>query len=375
MQKELDLDTAESLVAAVDEAMDVVSTRRTVAPATSKAHSLFSVDLEIAGRLRLPAEKAFDLVTPGFRELGHIALFRRRAGEDLILAVPGAVPKTSSGSYVAIGLFIATLLSVLWMGAENERLPGKPLDWLSGVPFAASLMGILLAHEMGHYLMARRLGTPASLPYFIPLPGLSIFGTMGAVMQMKFPPRNRRALLAVGAAGPVAGLVVAIPVLLWGLHLSQVMAIPADAPTYQEGNSLLYLGLKFLLFGRVLPFGGEDVFLHPMALAGWAGLLVTALNLIPAGQLDGGHIAYALFGERARQFSWTIIVGLAALSILWQGWLLWAVVVYFFGRVNAVPLDDITRLRPSQRWFAIALLIVAVLVFVPEPMVVHIPGG
>ena len=179
----------------------------------------------------------------------------------------------------------------------------------------------------------------------------------------------------MGAAGPVAGLVVAIPVLLWGLHLSQVMAIPADVPTYQEGNSILYLRHEVLAVRSNLPSGGEDVFLHPMALAGWAGLLVTALNLIPAGRLDGGHIAYALFGERARHFSWAIIVGLAALSILWQGWILWAVVVFFFGRVNAVPLDDITRLGPSQRWVAVALLIVAVLVFVPEPMVVHLPGG
>jgi membrane-associated protease RseP (regulator of RpoE activity) len=194
---------------------------------------------------------------------------------------------------------------------------------------------------------------------------------MGAVMQMKAPPRNRRQLLAIGAAGPIAGLVVAIPLLIWGLQQSPVLVIPRDVPTYQEGNSILYAALKYMVFGRLLPSGGADVFLHPVALAGWTGLLVTALNLIPAGQLDGGHILYGLFGERSRWAAWVIVAGLVALALLWQGWVIWAFLILVFGRVQAVPLDDITRLEPQHKLFGALMLLVAVLVFVPIPLVVN----
>lgn len=221
---------------------------------------------------------------------------------------------------------------------------------------------------MGHYLTARRLGVPSSLPYFIPFP-ISLFGTMGAVMQMKAPPRNRRGLLAVAAAGPLAGLIVAVPVLLLGLSLSEVRPVPTvPGASFQEGNSLLYAALKFLVFGRMLPSGGMDVFLHPVALAGWAGLLVTALNLMPVGQLDGGHVLYTLFGQRANQATYLIIGLLLGLSVLWQGWLLWVALLLFFGRYHAVPLDDITELGPGERRLGLIVLAVAVLVFVPVPL-------
>ena len=137
---------------------------------------------------------------------------------------------------------------------------------------------------------------------------------------------------------------------------------------FQEGNSLLYAGLKWLKFGQLLPGGGLDVFLHPVALAGWAGLLVTALNLLPAGQLDGGHIAYALLGGRARLLSYLVVIGLTVLGPLWWGWFLWAGISLLFARAHAVPLDDITPLAPSLRLLALAMFLVAVLVFVPIPI-------
>ena len=135
-----------------------------------------------------------------------------------------------------------------------------------------------------------------------------------------------------------------------------------------EGNSILYASLKFLVFGRFLPSGGEDVLLHPVALAGWAGLLVTSLNLIPAGQLDGGHIATALLGPKARYLTWAIVGIVLLLGIWWRGWLLWAVLIFVFSRVQAAPLDDISPLTPSQVAFAVLLLVLFALLFAPLPL-------
>jgi len=250
-----------------------------------------------------------------------------------------------------------------------EGLTDTNWNLLDGWPFAASLLAILVAHEFGHYLMARHLGSPTSLPYFIPMP-LGPFGTLGAFIRMSIPPRNRRHLLMIGAAGPLAGLVLAVPILWLGLSMSHVL--PQPASNYMlEGNSLLYAGLKLAMFGKWLPGGGEDVFIHQIAFAGWAGLLVTGLNLIPAGQLDGGHIVYALLGPRgARVATWIVLAALAGLSFLWTGWILWLVLVFVFGRFQDMPLDAITELRRSQRLLAAAMLIVFLLVFTPIPLTI-----
>ncbi len=361
-----ELSATEQLLAAVAEAFDIVSYRVPVEPKGASAAVGRTPALEISGRLRLPSRQAYDLVAERFRRLGFVALFRRQADGETIMAVPGELPTTAGRVRLALILFAATVLSVLSVGALSDS-PDGGFNVLAGIPFAVSLLSILLAHEMGHYFTARRLGIPATLPFFIPMP-LSLFGTMGAVMQIVAPPRDRRALLKLGAAGPLAGLIVAIPILLLGLSLSEVKAIPPVAGSFQEGNSLLYMALKYLVFGRVLPAGGVDVWLHPVALAGWAGLLVTALNLLPAGQLDGGHIAYALFGQRARLASGAVIVGLCLLGFLWWGWLIWAALAFVFARVHAVPLDDVTPLSGRERLFAILMLVLAVLVFVPVPM-------
>jgi membrane-associated protease RseP (regulator of RpoE activity) len=329
-----------------------------------------------------------------------------------------------------IVLFILTVLSVMLAGAQPEG--PVPADmWgqilllaksiLTGWPFAASLMGILLAHEFGHYLMSRYHKTAATLPYFIPMP-FSFFGTMGAFIQMQSIPKNKRILFDIGIAGPLAGMVVAIPVLFLGLSLSRIDTVkntsyPPEAPGVQvkcsspvflpdgsytcadddfiEGNSLFYLGLKYLKFGQLLPapenytgqspllywlryfftgspvpIGGMDVMIDPIAFAGWAGLLVTALNLIPVGTLDGGHITYALFGEKIRK-AYPFVIGiLVAMGFVAQTWWLWAVLLLWLGRVHAEPLDQITELDPRRRalgWFAILLFI---LVFTPVPMII-----
>jgi membrane-associated protease RseP (regulator of RpoE activity) len=184
----------------------------------------------------------------------------------------------------------------------------------------------------------------------------------------------------VAVAGPLAGLAVTIPVLLLGLSLSEVhslaemrQAVP-DQVYFTEGNSLIYAAAKVLIFGRFLPGGGEDVFLHPVAMAGWAGLLVTGLNLIPAGQLDGGHIFFALFGPRAAQAASMVVAALlVAMGFLWSGWFLWAIIVALLGRARAPLLNEVTPLRGPWRLLAVAGLLVFILAFTPVPITIGTP--
>lgn len=359
------------------------------------------------GRLMVDSQEAFARLEPIFAREGTTLLFRSEGDDHLVVAAPGRILPRPSNPWVNLLLFGATLLSVLLAGAlyaydgpvysDAARLLGAVLDrWQGGIPFAASLLAILLAHEFGHYLAARYHKTPVSLPYFIPFPA-STFGTMGAFIQLKSPPRNRRVLLDIGLAGPLAGLAVAIPVLLLGLSLSQVGRLPASpieaVGQGLEGNSVLYLvaklvvtgqllpapvsygdvppalyWLRFFFLGRPLPFGGTDVLLHPVAWAGWAGLLVTALNLIPAGQLDGGHVLFVLFGRRAARLLPVIVVSLAVMGMVWSGWWLWAVLILTLGRTHAQPLDDITPLDGRRRALAYLGLILFALLFTPVPL-------
>jgi membrane-associated protease RseP (regulator of RpoE activity) len=269
--------------------------------------------------------------------------------------------------------------------------------WLSGgVAFAATLMGILLCHEMGHYVVARRHGVDVSLPYFIPMPPYLTFGTLGAVIKMKQPIGDRDALLDVGAAGPLAGLVVAVPLLAIGLTLSEIGTI--EEGSVLEGNSLFYLGLKGVIFGRILPEGTTDVQLHPMAFAAWVGILVTMINLIPIGQLDGGHVLRAWIGDRHERLSLILHKGLVAVAAAvfvgmtvvarlwgygwvdalgWAGpgalpWLTWALLLLLLRRASDgqyhPPVGD-GALTPGRRRLAMLVLVVFLLIFTPVPLV------
>jgi len=324
--------------------------------------------VQLRGRLRVPSAEAYDIVAPRFAALGYTALFRQAGEQQMIVAEPSPSQPRHYNPYVNILLFVLTMASMIFAGFA---FVAPPASWtwsgvLPGLSFAFGLLIILVAHEMSHYFVARRFGVPISLPYFIPFP-LSFFGTMGATEVMHGRPKNRRALLAVGMAGPLGGFVLALPILILGLSLSQVQPIPNEG-YFIEGNSLLYLGVKYLMFGQMLPANGMDVFIHPIAFAGWGGLLVTALNLVPAGQLDGGHIIYALLGEKGRLLLWPILISLVILGIQWWPWWLWAGMIYFLGRVYAAPCDDITPLNTGERIAAIAMLVLFVLIFTPVPM-------
>ena len=345
---------------------------------------------------------AYDQLADSVRAYGLTPLFRKEGERHLIFLAPSMPEPKKRLPTTNIVMFILTVLSVLFVSAEPKGpIPSDFLGqlWvvfksiLTGWPFALSLMSILLAHEFGHYLMSRYHKTAATLPYFIPFP-LPPLGTMGAVIQMQAVPKNKRILFDIGIAGPLAGMVVAIPVLLYGLTISKLGPVVADPNGWIEGNSLFYLFSKFVIFGKLLPepatthglplflhwiryfftgtplpIGGVDVFISNVALAGWAGLLVTALNLIPVGTLDGGHVTYALFGEKIRK-AYPFVVGiLVVMGFVAQTWWLWAVLLLWLGRVHAEPLDQITELDPRRRaigWFAILLFI---LVFSPVPMV------
>lgn len=365
------------------------------------------------GQLYGDSAQAYDQLAQNLRPHGITPLFRKEGEQHAIVLIPGTfnAPRRAN-PLVNLVLFGLTLLSVIFAGAisayDGPQTASQAELWLeimrslpAGVPFAVSMLAILVAHEFGHYLAGRIHKTYVTLPYFIPFP-FSPFGTMGAFIQLKEPPKNRRILLDIGIAGPIAGLVVAIPVLLFGLSLSKIEPIHLEpGQGFQlEGNSLLYLMAKFAVFGKLLPspasyhgmspilywvryfftsqplpIGGMDVLIHPVAWAGWAGLLVTSLNLIPAGQLDGGHIVYVLLGKKARSLLPFILVGLMLLGFAWSGWWLWAFLLFALGRVYAEPLDQITTLDPRRRAVAILGVIIFLLVFTPVPLVQFIQGG
>ncbi|HMQ35239.1 MAG TPA: site-2 protease family protein [Chloroflexaceae bacterium] len=329
------------------------------------------------GRLKLDAEAAYAIVAPRLRAMGAMGLLQQEGDRVALLVAPALPPPRPSRLWLSLLLFALTVASTTFVGGQELNWEtGEPYYSLaSGLAFTAALLGILLAHELGHFIVARREGVAVSYPFFIPMP-IFLLGTMGAFISIKEPVPNRRALLAIAVAGPLAGLAVAVPVLILGLALSpvrnieEVRAALPDIGFFTEGNSLLYAGLKILVFGRFLPSGGDDVYMHPVALAGWAGLLVTGLNLLPAGQLDGGHIFFALFGPRAATImSMIVAVCLLGLGFLWSGWFLWAVLVALLGQGRSPLLNEVTPL--SGRWRALALvgLVVFALVFTPVPIV------
>jgi membrane-associated protease RseP (regulator of RpoE activity) len=318
----------------------------------------------------------FDELRERFERRGFTPMIRNQNDRPILVALPAVFRPRQSKPTINIILLVATILSTLFVGASYTASTSSDLLMLwRGWPFSLSIMLILGAHELGHYFAARYHKVPVSLPYFIPLPLPGSIGTLGAFIQIKAPVKNKRALLDVGAAGPWAGILFAIPILFYGLATSQVMPLPANAPYMAEGNSILYALMKFIVFGQVLPADGLDVHLNQVAWAGWVGLLVTSLNLIPVGQLDGGHVAYVLFGQWAKRLFWPIIIILSALVILTGTltWILWIALLLLFGRRYAVPLDDVTSLDPRRKAIAIITLLLFFLVFIPLPLQVVTP--
>jgi membrane-associated protease RseP (regulator of RpoE activity) len=285
--------------------------------------------------------------------------------------------------YLHIFLFVITFLTTLVVGtvhASNtsfkdlsdligflQGLLKRPWELRSGLPFSITLMVILLSHESAHYIASRKHRVKATLPYFIPAP--SVFGTLGAFIKMKSPISTKNALMDIGASGPIAGFVMSLLACAIGLSMSQVVPMVKVTDEFVFGPSLLFLWMARLILGNIPP--DYSILMNPVAFAGWIGFFVTSLNLIPVGQLDGGHIAYALLGERHARVSKILIAALFAMGLLlYEGWLLWAVLLIILGFrhppivYSYVPLD---RKRKVIGWVALAIFIVT---FTPVPVMV-----
>jgi membrane-associated protease RseP (regulator of RpoE activity) len=267
--------------------------------------------------------------------------------------------------WINLLLFIATIFTTLLAGTFQQGINvfQNPSGLARGIPFSFTLMAILLTHEMGHYLTSRYHGVGATLPYFIPAP--SIIGTFGAFIRMTSPILNKRALLDIGASGPIAGFVVAIGAVAIGLHYSTVVETPT-LEGMKLGSPLIFSFISELMIGPVPQ--GFDVLLHPIAFAGWIGMFVTALNLIPSGQLDGGHVVYAVLGTRHRIISLAMIPILILMGMYgWPGWYLWAFLPLIFGINHPPVLDSESPLDFTRQiigWISLAIFI---LTFTPTP--------
>ncbi len=363
---------------------------------------------KFTGQLKNPdSESAYATLEAALKPFKLIPVFRMEGDQQAIFIVPEIAKPQKTNPRMNLIFFILTVISVLFTGGLYGLDTALPQDtWQAvlailknGWPFAVSLLAILGTHEFGHYFMGKKHGVDVTLPYFIPFP-FSSFGTMGAFINMRSIPKNKKQLLDIAVAGPLSGLIVSIIVLLIGLNLSEVyplpQVIPAGSGLQMEGNSLLYLLLKYISFGKLLPqpagqsglalliywakyfftgspipLGGQDVMLHPVAWAGWAGLFVTMLNLIPFGQLDGGHVFQALFGTKnSKRILPFIIAGLVLLGFFWNVWWFWAVLALLMGRSYAEPLDQITQLDKKRKLIGVVMILVFILTFIPVPITI-----
>ena len=268
-------------------------------------------------------------------------------------------------------LFVLTFMTTLIAGAylDYKIIPWEtPEKIYLGLPFSITLLLILLSHELAHYFLSRWHNIPVTLPYFIPAP--TIIGTFGAIIKMKPPIPDRRALIDIGASGPLCGFVIAVIATVIGLNYSKVIPLDSIHESLEEfsfGPSLLYYFLVKIILN--IENTNYIIDLHPIASAGWVGLLVTSLNLLPIGQLDGGHIVYALFGEKHRPISMLTIPVLVVLGLLfWPGWLLWAVLMIIIGYKHppvVYPYIILDRKRKFVGWISLAIFI---LTFTPMPV-------
>ncbi|WP_119072800.1 site-2 protease family protein [Aggregatilinea lenta] len=326
------------------------------------------ISATFTGQLKVGSEEAFDQIDAHFAPLDYQPMLTtNEKGQHVVMAIKGrAHPKPRPWWPNAV-LLALTLLSLLYTGAVHQaglRNETSITLW-EGWPYALSMVLILGTHELGHYFAARHHHASVTLPYFIPAP--FGFGTLGAFIQLREPMRNNKVLFDVGAAGPLAGFIVALPVLLIGLATSDVQPLPTT-DYMLEGDSVLYAGAKVAVFGEILPDDHQDVFINQLAKAGWTGLFITGLNLIPLGQLDGGHIVLTLLGRTARRLYMPLIGLFLVLSLFNSAWLLWTLLLFFLGQVFAVPMDTVTPLDPRRKRLAYLTMAIFVLVFVPNPL-------
>jgi membrane-associated protease RseP (regulator of RpoE activity) len=282
--------------------------------------------------------------------------------------------------WVNVILFLVTCLSTLLVGAalmmnfngvSFDNVAGtlweQPLSILAGAPFCIAIMSILFAHEMGHYLTCRYYGIDATLPYFIPFP--NPVGTMGAFIKIKSPIYDRGSLLEVGVAGPIAGFIVAFFALLLSITHGRFVPLASIEGGISIGEPLIYKAIVYVM--GMTPPPGMDLYMHPVTFAAWFGFLATALNLLPAAQLDGGHITYALFRRYHRWISWGVVIVLAPLGVFyWVGWFVWIALLLFLKLRHPPTIDDYIPLRRRQIVLGIIGYVLLILCFMPAPFII-----
>jgi membrane-associated protease RseP (regulator of RpoE activity) len=318
-------------------------------------------------KLNRALSKSFVPLVQEDEQLGaKIVLIPKRAEED--------VARKPVRPWLHWLLFGLTAITTTWAGAGHQGvdLAQEPGRFTVGLPYSIGLLLILGVHELGHFFVARRHAMDVTPPYFIPVPfGL---GTFGAFIQMRSPPVNRKTLFDVAVAGPLAGFVIAVPALLLGLRSSSIAAGDAGALSHgflhgaTVGSSILFTVLTKLSFGDAAQYGAL-VHLSPLAFAGWLGLFITALNLLPVGQLDGGHITRAMFGSRiggtiSSVAMWSLF--LLALFV-WPGLMMWALIVFFIAGRGAPPLNDVTPLDTGRMVVGYIAILILILILAPMP--------
>ena len=301
------------------------------------------------------------------------------------------VPRPKQRYWLHALLLLATIFTTLVVGARMEYnfqhnlpafslndddVPFFPVSWafaqpsrlLLGVPFASTLMLILLAHELGHYLCCQYYGVYATLPFFIPAP--TLIGTLGAFIRIRSPIRSRTALFDIGIAGPIAGFLVATTVLIFAMPLSKVMPLTAAHSDIDLGYPLI-----FRLVWNVLPLSAikaksaalDAIYFHPTAIAAWVGMFATALNLLPGGQLDGGHIVFSIAPRAHKVVSRLTILALIPMALyFWAGWLIWAILLRISGMRHPM-VAEWPEVAGARRWLAVFALLMLVLTFAPAP--------
>ncbi|SNZ17223.1 Peptidase family M50 [Natronoarchaeum philippinense] len=334
--------------------------------------------IEYFGTPLLPRQRVLEELWPAFQKEGYELSYERKYGETVLVAEPADDGEVSDVPWTNIVLFLATVVSTLLVGAAWYQIDvtSGPLAVLRAWPFAAAVMGVFGVHEMGHYVMSRYHGVRASLPYFIPVP--TLFGTMGAVIKMKGQMPDRKALFDIGVAGPLAGLAATFVVTIIGLQLEPVATVE---PAARSGEAvLLRLNHPPLLDALAALTGQADqTNYHPVVVGGWLGMFITFLNMIPVGQLDGGHVSRAMFGEYQETLAAAVPGALIALggylhfvgdvSLNSVGiWFLWGAIALFMSLVGAVrPIDDSSL---GRKRFAVGVVtfVLAGLCFTPVPI-------
>ncbi|MGQ0798277.1 MAG: site-2 protease family protein [Methanobacteriota archaeon] len=344
----------------------------TLKAAVSRYFSVYGVVVTpLALTFQVTAPDGLDAPFDGLRRelvpMNYIPTIGRERGETLIHVQRRPVPRFARRE-VNLALLVLTIVTmaiggaVNWAGYVGIDWPTAEAFGLGFLFFGLPLLTILGAHEMGHYFVARRYHVHASLPFF--LPSFPPLGTFGAFISMRDPIPNRRALLDIGVSGPLVGFAIAIPVTLAGLGLSAASPVVPSDPS--GGVQLIQASLLFEFLSLFFPLPTSYA-MHPLAFAGWVGLFVTAINLLPAGQLDGGHVARALLGRNQHYLSWAAVIALFFMGTRYSGWFIFAFLIMALGLRHPPPLNDLTRLDPLRKLVGVAAVVILLITFIPVP--------